>query len=140
MATILAKNLLKLPIKALNGYVWVEKLHHKHNENPEKSKIFDQNYEYFAYFDTKNTKKRQFKLQLKELMNAKSVIDFATTFDDNFIYDKNLEDLLLELYENWDLETLKELTKNLKYKQNPELLKDYSINQVGDYYFAYYEN
>lgn len=129
-------------LKQLNlgwGTIYVEPYQSETNEEENRSKIYDELGNYLDYISTESITEEQYNNILADYLKATDIEDFIENglLVDSYDYDKNLEDLLYSIFEtscetDEDFEKLK---KNIKTKNEKELMEEYCINKIGKWYF-----
>lgn len=127
----------KYKVKALNGYIYVESYAGKDKAEWDRAKIYDENMGYIDYICLDGTTYKEYKDILDEIRNCKNIEDFIeyTTSETSYDYSESLQYLLESIFDDASDEEFEILENNLKTMTEKELLEEYCINKVGDYYF-----
>lgn len=134
---------IKVELKELGGYVYVEKFRKGEEEN--RSKIFDENMIYLDYIDTEHLTQRGFNKIIENMKQQEHISDFLTKGLnwEYFTYSIFLEEVVDEIfrysYENYgkDIfckEEIDQIENDLKILSKSQFCSKYGINKIGMYF------
>lgn len=131
------RKLKKLYIKALKGNIYIEPYDSKHNEEKDRAKIYDSNYNYLDYIPISEMSKNEYKQILTIYSLTTGIDDFIENCLLEKVYDSStsIDYLLYSIYDDAEIEVIEELDNDIKNLPIEELILKYEINQIGDSYF-----
>lgn len=121
------------------GTIYAEPYQSETNEEENRSKIYDELGNYLDYISTESITEEEYNNILVDYLKATDIKDFIENklLVDSYDYDENLEDLLYSIFET-SCETDEDfelLEKNIKTRNEEELMTKYCINKIGKWYF-----
>lgn len=129
-------------LKQLNlgwGTIYVEPYQSETNEEQDRSKIYDELGNYLDYIDTECITEEEYYNILADLLKATDIDNFITQYllVDSYDCSESLENTICSAFESTceTDEDFEQLEKDIKAKNEKELMEEYCINKIGKWYF-----